>query len=313
MLGDEDFLVERATSSVVAAVRERAGGTEIPVTRVRAGEVTEAQLIELLSPSLFADERIVVVTDADEAGKEPAALIADVAGSIPEGITLVVAHSGGGRAKSMVAALKKVGAEVHDCASISRSSDRIAFVRNEFRSHGVRVGHDVSDRLIESIGSDLRELAAAAAQLVSDTAGKVDVAAVDRYYSGRPEVTGFEIADLAVGGDRAAALESLAWAAHHGVAHVLLADALAEAVHGIARARGIGRLDQYAAASELGMPPWRAKKVLGQAAGWNRESVAAALQVVATLNGEVKGQAADADFALQRAVGAVADLRPTRR
>lgn len=114
-------------------------------------------------------------------------------------------------------------------------------------------------------------------------------------------------------GDRAGALESLQWAHHHGVAHVLLADALAEAVHSIARVRGVGRMDQYAAASELGMPPWKVKKVQGQASAWDSDSIAKAMSVVATLNGEVKGQAADADYSLQRAVAAVADLRPSRR
>ncbi|MGY3552875.1 MULTISPECIES: DNA polymerase III subunit delta [Actinomycetes] len=313
VLGDDEFLCERATAGIVAAVRGAVDNPgDIPVTRLRAGDATEHELAELLSPSLFAEDRIVILEAAGEAGKEPAKLVTEVAASPPEGVTLVVVHSGSGRAKSMVAALRKSGVEEHDCAALKPSA-RADFVRNELRSHGVKAGSDVIEKILDSVRADLRELAAACSQLAADTGGKVDVAAVARYYSGRPEITGFEVADKAVTGDRPGALESLQWAHHHGVPHVLLADALAEAVHAIARVRGIGRMDQYSAASELGMPPWRVKKVQGQASAWDSVSIAKAMTVVATLNGEVKGQAADADYSLQRAVAAVADLRPSRR
>ncbi len=104
-------------------------------------------------------------------------------------------------------------------------------------------------------------------------------------------MTGFEIADAAVTGKKAEALEALAWAGHHGVAHVLVADALAEAIHAIARVRSVGGRDANSSAAELGMPPWRVRKVAGQAQGWTSEAVATAMGIVATLNGEVKGQA----------------------
>lgn len=238
ILGDDEFLAERATSAVVAAVRATVSNPEdIPVTRLRAGDVTAPELAEMLSPSLFAEDRIIVLEAAAEAGREPAELVADVAVDPPEGVTLIVVHSGGGRAKSMVPALRKSGVEEHDCASLTPSA-RADFVRSELRSHGVKAGLDVIEKILDSVRADLRELASACSQLAADTGGKLDVAAVARYYSGRPEITGFEVADKAVTGDRSGALESLQWAHHHGVAHVLLADALAEAVHSIARVRG---------------------------------------------------------------------------
>ncbi|MGZ8176375.1 DNA polymerase III subunit delta [Williamsia sp. SKLECPSW1] len=310
VLGDDDFLTERAVGAI-RAVAIRDAGTDVPVTRVRAGDVGEHELVELLSPSLFGDARIVVVESAADAGKEPAAAITTAAQDLPDGITLAVAHSGGGRTKTMPAALRKAGAQVHDCAPITRVGDRIAFVTAEFSSHGVKVSGEVAARLVETVRADLRELAAACSQLVADTGGKVDAAAIDVYYSGRPEVTGFEIADAAVTGKKAEALEALAWAGHHGVAHVLVADALAEAVHAIARVRSVGGRDANSSAAELGMPPWRVRKVAGQAQGWTSEAVATAMGIVATLNGDVKGQAPDPDYSLQRAVAAVADLRPS--
>lgn len=274
--------------------------------------MTEHELAELLSPSLFAEERIIVVEAAGEAGKEPASIIASTAGQLPDGVTLLVMHSGGGRAKSMVPALKKAGAVEHNCAAPRWPNEKAKFVVAEFRNLGVKVSTAVADQMVQSVGGELRELAAACSQLVADTGGKVDAKAVALYYSGRPEVTGFEIADQTVTGNLADAQESLAWAMHHGVPRVLLADALAEAMHGIARVRAIGNSDPYSAASELGMPPTRVKKLQAQARAWDSDSIAQAMVIVAGLNADVKGQAADADFALEDAVAKIAGLRPER-
>lgn len=307
LLGDEDLLVERAVAEVLRLVRGRAGTADIPVDRLRAGEVSTNELAELLSPSLFADERVVVLEAAAEAGKEAVALIADVAADLPEGTTLVVAHSGGGRAKALADQLQDAGAEVHLCARIVKAAERADFVRNEFRDHGAKVNAETVTAVVEAIGSDVRELAAACSQLVADTGGKVDAAAVRRYHSGNAEVTGFDIADMAVTGDVAGAAEALRWAMLRGVAHVLLADALAEAVHSIAVIRPLSG-DHYRLAGQVGMPPWKVQKTQKQARRWSNERVAEAIRVVATLNGDVKGVAANADYALEAAVRRVAEL-----
>ncbi|MFT4043846.1 MAG: DNA polymerase III subunit delta [Gordonia sp. (in: high G+C Gram-positive bacteria)] len=312
LIGDDDFLTGRVISKVTGELSAHAG-TDVPVTRVRAGDVSQHELAELLSPSLFAEERAVVIESAADAGKEPAALISQAARELPEGITLMVIHSGGGRAKSMVGDLRKLGAIEHECTAPRWPSERMDFVRKEFQSLRVKVSNDVIEQIVDGVGSQLRELAAACSQLVADTGGKIDLDAVRLYYQGRPEVTGFEVADKAVTGDRAGALESLAWALHHGVPRVLLADALAEAVHAIARVRAMGSVDQYAAASALGMPPRRVKNVQAQARAWDSDSIARAIVVVAALNGDVKGRAADPDYALTHAVSAVAGLRPAGR
>ncbi|WP_280512617.1 DNA polymerase III subunit delta, partial [Nocardia farcinica] len=217
-------------------------------------------------------------------------------------------HSGGGRAKAMAPALQKAGAVVHNCAKLTKAAERVEFVRAEFRAAGVRVSGEVVQTVLEAVGSDLRELAAACSQLVADTGGKVDVAAVRRYYSGRAEVTGFEVAELAVAGDRGAAVEALRWAIDRGVPHVLLADALADSVHTIARVGSAGRNDPFKLAQQLGMPPWKVKKAQAQARGWTPATIGSALQVVATLNADVKGGAADSGFALELALGRILDL-----
>ena len=97
VLGDEDVLVERAVAEVLRDARVSAGNGTTPanvsVDRLRAGEVSTGELAELLSPSLFADERVVVLESAGEAGKDAVALIETAAADLPEGTVLVVLGS----------------------------------------------------------------------------------------------------------------------------------------------------------------------------------------------------------------------------
>ncbi|WP_338773198.1 DNA polymerase III subunit delta [Nocardia vulneris] len=309
VLGDEELLVERAIGTVTAQVRETAPDADaVPVDRMRAGDASTAELAELLSPSLFAEDRVIILESAAEAGKEAVSVITEAASDPPPGVVLVVLHSGGGRAKALVPALQKAGAVQHDCAKLTKSAERVEFVRGEFRNAGVRVAGDVVQAMLESIGSDLRELAAACSQLVADTGGKIDVAAVRQYYSGKAEVSGFDVAELAVAGDRSGAMEALRWANDRGVPHVLLADALADSVHTIARVGSAGRGDPFKLAQQLGMPPWKVKKAQAQARNWTPATIGSALQVVATLNADVKGGAADASYALEHALTRILDL-----
>jgi DNA polymerase-3 subunit delta len=310
VLGDEELLVERAVADVLRSARKRAGTSEnadVPVSRMRAGDVGTYELAELLSPSLFADERIVVLEAAAEAGKDAAAVIAAAAADVPTGTVLVVVHSGGGRAKALANELQSLGAEVHPCARITKLSERVDFIRKEFRALRVKVDEETVTALLDAVGSDVRELAAACSQLVADTGGDVNAAAVRRYHSGRAEVKGFDIADKAVAGDVAGATEALRWAMLRGEPLVVLADALAEAVHTIGR---VGPLsgDPYRLAAQLQMPPWRVQKAQKQARRWSRDTVATAMKVVAALNANVKGAVADADYALESAVRQVAEL-----
>ncbi|MCI2416321.1 DNA polymerase III subunit delta [Saccharopolyspora sp. K220] len=314
VLGDEELLVERALWAAVGAAR--AADPETELRRVKVSELTPPELAELLSPSLFAEGRVLAVESAQDAGKEIAEALLTHARQPADGVMLIVVHSGGGRAKhakELPNALRKLGARVTECNKITKPADREAFVRDEVRRAGGKIDAGGVAALIEAVGSDLRELSSAATQLVADAGGKVDEAAVRRYHRGRAEVTGFAVAEKAVTGDRAGALEALRWAVQLGVPHVLIADALADSVRTIGRvAAAGGRNDPFRLAGELGMPAWKVKKALAQSRGWNPTKLAEALQTVAEVNAGVKGIAADASYALERTVLRLVELRNQR-
>ena len=182
IVGTEDFLADRHRRAIVKRVRENSPtGDELTVTTVRAGDITGPELTELLSPSLFGEDRIVVITNMNDAGKEPASLVLATAKDPAPGITLIIQHSGEGRTKAMVSKLLKLGEEHRADAIPVRELP--TFVQSEFHRLRVRVNPDVVSALIESVGSNVRELASAVSQLVADNDGKVDLEAVRRYYT----------------------------------------------------------------------------------------------------------------------------------
>ena len=232
VLGEDDFLAERATKAIVAQA-----GEGVEVSTLRAGDVSEGEIAMATSPSLFAEDRVVVVKHAELAGKEPTEILLQACVNPAPGITLIVEHTGGGRQKAMVKKFAKV-AEVHKADAL-KDNERRSWLMEEFRSHGVRPTPDVVAAVLESVGSDLRELASAVSQLVADTDGEITVAAVREYYVGVAEVAGFDIADQAVAGRADRALASTRRALQLGISPVTIAAALAHKVGDIAKLYGV--------------------------------------------------------------------------
>ncbi|WP_288866235.1 DNA polymerase III subunit delta [uncultured Corynebacterium sp.] len=300
VLGEDDFLAERATKAIVAAA-----GEGVEVTTLRAGDVSEGEIAMATSPSLFAEDRVVVVKHAELAGKEPTEILLKACVDPAPGITLVIEHTGGGRQKAMVAKFSKA-AEVHKADPL-KDNERRSWLMEEFRGHGVRPTPDVAAAVLESVGSDLRELASAVSQLVSDTEGDLTVESVRDYYVGVAEVAGFDIADQAVAGRADRALASTRRALQLGTSPVSISAALARKVGDIAKLHGVrGNPDQLARA--VGMHPYVAKKTMQVARQWSGDAVSHAVIIVADLDAEVKGQGGDPQFALENAVRRIAEL-----
>src|SRR5262245_8154871 len=197
--GDEEFLVSRAVDAAVEEARARDSGIE--VRELLGSTATPGDVIELLSPSLFGGGRVVVLRDAQDAKKELAAAVLAYAADPDPEVVLVATHAGGAKGKALADGLKAAGASVVTAMKITRHRERVDFVRAEFQRLGARGAEDAAEALIAAVGTDLRELSSAAAQLTADTDGKVSAAVVSRYYRGRAEVSGFAVADAAIVGD----------------------------------------------------------------------------------------------------------------
>ncbi|MGZ6793870.1 MAG: DNA polymerase III subunit delta, partial [Mycobacteriales bacterium] len=182
VVGDEELLVSRAVGAVLRAARARDPQTE--VVELEGGSVQPNSLAEVLSPSLFGDERVVVLRAAQDLSKEVAAeVLAYAADPVPE-ICLVAVHAGGVKGKALVTSLVGAGARRVDCAKVTKASERRDLVRQELRSDGRQVSEDAVTALVDAVGNDLRELCSAASQLLSDTEGPITAEVVGRYHRG---------------------------------------------------------------------------------------------------------------------------------
>jgi DNA polymerase-3 subunit delta len=305
--GDEELLVARAVDAVIAAGRAADADTE--VRDLEAASVTVGEVSEATSPSLFGGRRVVVLRSGQDAKKDLVAAILDYARDPDGDVQLVVTHAGGAKGKAFADGLKAAGASVVAAAKLTRHRERVDFVRAEFARLGGRCPDDAAEALIAAVGTELRELAAAVAQLVADTDGRMSAATVARYYRGRAEVSGFAVADAAMVGDVPAALEALRWALQVGVDPVPIADALADGVRTVARVASAGRGSAFQLASSLGMPAWKVERAQRMARGWSPAGLAAAMHATAACNAEVKGGSDDRGYALERAVFAMSAAR----
>ncbi|WP_242901647.1 DNA polymerase III subunit delta [Actinomadura terrae] len=308
IVGDEELLVDRAVGDIVASVR--AGDPEAEVTDLGPGGLEPGRLAEMTSPSLFGGGKVLVLRSAQDLGKDLTAEVLNYAKTPADDVVLVAVHHGGAKGKALVDGLTKLKAHKISCPKISKMGERVDFVRAEIRRAGGKVSPDGARALLDAVGNDLRELAAACSQLVADTGGKVDDAAVAQYYRGRAEVSGFTVADKAIEGRLADALEQLRWALATGVAPVLIVSALAQGVRGLAKVGGAPRGARGAAlAKDLGMPPWKIDRVQKQLRAWSADGVARALAAVAEADAQVKGGAADPAYALEKTVADIVAAR----
>ena len=320
VVGEEELLVERAVARLVTAATgvtrqgDGAGSGPLPATagvhEVAGGALSPGELTSLTAPSLFGGGCLVVIRDAHNAGKDVAEELARLAAGPPPDVRLVVTHAGGAKGKALLASLTGNGARVIECPKITRVAERMDFVRGEFRAAGRAIDDGGVRALIDALGSDLREIASASAQLAADTTGVIGQSEVARYYRGRAEASGFSVADRAVEGRLSEALELLRWALAVGVAPVLISSGLAQGVRLLGRVaaapKGRGSAEL---AAEVGAPPWKIDRVRHQLRGWEPDGIARALSAVAEADAQVKGEGTSPGYALEVAIRAIVACR----
>ena len=94
---------------------------------------------------------------------------------------------------------------------------------------------------------------------------------------------------------------------------MLVTSAMAASARSLARYLGSPRGARDAdLARDLGVPPWKVRTVRDQSRSWTSEGIAAAVRAVAHADADIKGQAHDASYTLERLVLTVAGLRDGR-
>jgi DNA polymerase-3 subunit delta len=310
--GPEEFLAERTVQQVRAAVRRADPEAELGETV--ADQLTMATLGELAAPSLFSATRCVVVRKLEDLPDESVPGLLDYAEAPADDVALVLVHGGGAKGSGVLTKLRKAAGvtEVKTAALSAREYPN--FVIGELRTRRVKIDADAAAFLVQAVGQDLRSLAAAADQLAGDFEGRpITIEMVKTYFGGRAEAKSFAVADHAIFGRAAKALEELRWALDGGTAPVLVISAVAGGLRGLAKfksaPRGMRNADLI---REVGVPSWKLDILRDQARGWDEGGIARAIRVVAAADADIKGRAHDASYALEKMVLEIVRARPRR-
>jgi DNA polymerase-3 subunit delta len=306
--GKEEFLSERTVAGVREAVRRHDAEAEISETA--ASGLSLAQLGELAAPSLFSSTRCVVVRGLDNLPEESVDGLLTYAGAPVEDVALVLVHGGGQKGSGVLTKLRRLGTVTEVRSEELRASEYPGFVATEARHCGATIEPEATAALVQSVGQDLRSLAAAVDQLANDFPGEtLTEEKVKRYFGGRAEAKSFAVADAAFWGRRRPALEELRWALEGGTAPVLVTSAFAGSARGIARyisaPRGMREVDL---AREVGVPPWKLRTIRDQSRGWSDSGISRAIRTIARADADIKGHASDASYTLERMVLTVTGL-----
>ncbi|NUP59355.1 MAG: DNA polymerase III subunit delta [Pseudarthrobacter sp.] len=301
--GPEDYLGIRAMDRLRSRIRETAPDVEL--SRVNAAAYEPGTLAMRVSPSLFGESKLIEI-EAVESMND--AFLADALDYLqhPEPDAVVVLrHAGGARGKKLLDAVKKGGWPIVDCQPLKKDADKAAFVMAEFKAEGRRINQDAVQALVNAVGADLSELAAACSQLLADAGSTVTAEMVDRYYGGRVEATAFKVADAAMAGNGPLALSTLRHALATGADPVPLVAALAAKLRTVARVAGASGSSAQIAA-ELGMQPWLVEQAQRDVRRWTPEGLIRSIQATAEADAQVKGLSRDPVYAVEHAVTVIA-------
>jgi DNA polymerase III subunit delta len=310
--GPEEFLNDRVVQAARSAVRR--ADPEAEVSETTGERLTLAVFGDLAAPSLFSSTRCIVVRQLEELPEDVHDPLVGYASAPEPDVALVLVHGGGQKGTGLLAKLRKLPTVSEHKSEAVKGGGILTWVQSEARRHDARLEPDAADALVDAVGPNLRSLAAALDQLSHDFPGRpLTLELVRQYFSGRADVKGYEIADHALYGRTAIAMEELRWALATGVSGPMITGSFASAVRGLARLKGAARgLRDADLAREVGVPPWKLRSLRDQVRGWDERGLARAVQAVARADADVKGAGSDAAYSLERMVLAISRARTER-
>ena len=297
--GGEELLAERAISLIITEARD-ATVTSLHSELIEMGAITDA-----LAPSLFGDSRIVVIKEIQDLVAEMSEEIATYLQNPDDSVHLIMWHKGGVKGKALLEQIKKQAPKIIGVEPIKKESQKTDFVLAEFSRLGRKISGDAAQAIVDSVGSDMRELAGVCTQLASDvisgkSIGREDV---EKFQQGRIEMSGYDVADAVMDGKTDVALITLRQALESGIDPVLVVSAISSSLRTLAKVSGVSRgMKSFDLAAAIGLPPWQIDKARRQLPGWTPGGLSTAVIALAQADAEIKGAAVDPTYALERCV-----------
>ena len=301
--GPEEYLAGRAIREIREQLRKVDAALE--VNEIDAADYSSGTLINITSPSLFAEPRLVIIRGVEKCSDDLISDGLEYLANPTDDTTLVLRHNGSSvRGKKLVEAIRdtEVAAEIA-CSEIKKDSDRQAFVLGEFAHDGRKITPGAVRALLDAFADDIAELAAACNQLLLDSADSITEEIVDRYYGGRVETNAFKVADAALAGRSGEAMALLRHALTTGADPVPLVAAISMKIRQMAKIHG----NRSASATSLGMAPWQLDRARKDLTGWTDEGLAETIKALATADAAAKGAERDPIYSLEKLVNLISN------
>lgn len=253
----------------------------------------------LRTSSLLGGKRLVVVRDADGLKKEQIeGLAAYLDAPSPDSVLVLVAE---GRTK-LDAVVRAQGAIV--ALEAPKGRKLASWVRQRASDHKLKLDERGGWALLDAVGTELRDLDAALAQLSTGlgSGAKVGAAEVHAAFPRVADERVYAFTDAV--GDRklSVAMTTLRRLLDQGDEPLVLFGSLNAHVKRMLRARRYTDRGAKAVGDALGLPGWRAERLHRQARSYREEELVDALATLAETDVEIKGGDLPPEAALERAV-----------
>lgn len=296
--GPEEYLAGRALRSIRDKLKAQDPSLEIH--EIEASDYVTGQLLNLTSPSLFAEPRLVIIRGFERCSDD---LILDGLSYLEqptEDTTVILRHNSSSvRGKKLVDAIRasNIAAEVN-CLAITKDAERVSFVQSEFAGSSRKITVGAVRALLDAFADDIAELASACGQLMLDSAENITEEIVDRYYGGRVETNAFKVIDAALAGRSGEALALLRHTLSSGSDPVPIVAAISMKIRQLAKIYS----NRNASAQSLGMAPWQVDRAKKDVAGWSEDGLAATIEALADADAAAKGAERDPVYSLEKLV-----------
>ena len=295
LLTGETFLAEEAIDKI------RAEHSTDPLSELSFdASASAAEIIGALqTSSLLGGKRLVVVRGAQELKKEQTeALSAYIEAPSPDSVLVLVSET---RTK-LDGAVKAHGAIVS--LDIPKGRKLVAWVRQRASEHRLKMDERAAWALIDTVGTELRDLDGAMSQLLTSLGPGAAIGATD-VRAAFPRLADERIyAFTDAVGDRklSEAMTTLRRLLDQGDEPLVLFGSLNAHIKRMLRARRFADRGAKAVGDALGMPGWRAERLQRQSQSYKEEELVAAVATLAETDVEMKGGDLGPAAALERAV-----------
>ncbi len=302
VFGSEEYFSSSAIRRIRDELKDSQTGLEI--YEVDAGEYNAGDLLNMISPSLFSDPKLVIINGVERASD---ALIEDgKALEISDLVdtTLIFQHAGTStRGKALLDGLRSNDQAIEiACAKIA-DKDKPGFVQAHFMEAGRKYTQSAIRALVDAFGNDISEMAAACDQLLADSAEQIDEELVNRYFGGRIEATSWNVFDKAIEGHAGEALVLLRHALQTGDDPIRLISGIASSVKRMATILN----DPRANAATLGLTDWVFNRIRKSTNGWDDDGMIRVLQLIADADAAAKGAERQPEYRLEQLIISIAN------